>query len=170
MRTRVYMLHLAAMSLSVALASGAWAQAATSPSPSESGVRPNVGSAPAPSTAPTGAADKAGSAASTGPWTADNVTAERPFGTINTDAAGSTGDSMRTWARGRTPSERSELSGRCSVIANPANASRFSSETQRFCRDYMMVANVPTPDNPSGVPGAASTGQSGGQVGTPSEK
>jgi hypothetical protein len=77
---------------------------------------------------------------------------------------------MRTWVQGRTVSERSELSGRCSIIADPANASRYSDETQRFCREYMMVANVPTPDNPSGVPGAASTGQSGGQIQTPSEK
>jgi hypothetical protein len=164
---RAYLLPAAA-SLAMTLASTvALAQA---PNPSESGVRPNVGSAPAPSTAPTEGANRHDSAPSIGPWTADNVTAERPFGAINTDAAGTTSESMRTWAQGRTASERSELSGRCTVITNPTNASRYSSETQRFCRDYMMVANVPSPDNPSGVPGAASTGQSGGQLKTPSEK
>jgi hypothetical protein len=124
-----------------------------------------VGSAPAANTAPTGAAEKSRESASSGPWTADNVTADRPFGAISTDAAGTTPESMRTWAQSRTESEKAELSGRCAVITSSANSSKnYPSQAQEFCRDYMMVANVPTPNNPSGVPGAVSSGQSGGQL------
>ena len=52
-------------------------------------------------------------APSLGPWTADNVTAARPFGEINIMAAGTTTQSISTWAGQRTPAERAELSGRC---------------------------------------------------------
>lgn len=174
MNVRVRLVEIAAAGVLTAfVTTGALAQAGVSAS--ESGVRPNVGSAPTnPATiAPTGAAEEdreRTAELSSGPWTSDNVTAERPFGSINIDAAGNTSESMRTWAQTRSPAERAELSGRCGIIANPSNASRYTADTQRFCRDYMMVANVPTPENPTGVPGATSTGQSGSQIGSPTTK
>jgi hypothetical protein len=157
---------LVAFASTAALAQGAAGGAGSTPEgQSATGVRPNVGSAAAPTTAPTAKAESSRESASAGPWTADNVTADRPFGAISTDAAGTTPESMRTWAQTRTESERTELSGRCAVITSSANSSKYPSQAQEFCRDYMMVANVPTPSNPSGVPGATSTGQSGGQKG-----
>jgi hypothetical protein len=85
-------------------------------------------------------AKSAGAATSSGPWTADNVTAARPFGNINVTAAGSSTESMRTWAQGRSASERAELSGRCAVITSTTNASKYPADAMQFCRNYMMVA------------------------------
>jgi hypothetical protein len=170
MKVKSFVTEIASVGLFVAFASTAALAQAGGAGPTENqsgaGVRPNVGSAPSPTTAPTGAAEKSREqSASTGPWTADNVTADRPFGSISTDAAGTTPESMRSWAQSRTESEKAELSGRCAVITSSANSSKnYPSQAQEFCRDYMMVANVPTPNNPTGVPGAASTGQSGGQL------
>ena len=113
-----------------------------------------------------GAQGKAGASASQGPWTANNVTAARPFGDIDIQAAGSTSESVRTWVQTRTAAEREELRGRCEFISDPANTSRYPMNAQTFCRNYMMVSlNAPAGSNPAGVPGAASTGQSGGQLG-----
>jgi hypothetical protein len=80
---------------------------------------------------------------SPGPWTTNNVTAARPFGTIDVSAAGSTTDSVRIWSQGRTASERSELSGRCGVINAPANASLYPANAQQFCRNYLTASASP---------------------------
>jgi hypothetical protein len=47
---------------------------------------------------------------------------------------------MRTWVQGRSASERAELSGRCAVITNNANASKYPANATQFCRNYMTVA------------------------------
>jgi hypothetical protein len=88
----------------------------------------------------------AGAAApSAGPWTANNVTAQRPFGDINVSSAGTTTETVRTWAQQRSPAERAEISGRCTVITNAGNASRYPADAQQFCRNYMMVASANPP-------------------------
>lgn len=73
---------------------------------------------------------------SPGPWTADNVSAARPFGTIDISGAGTTAGQVRTWSDGRTPQERSELNGRCSVINNPTYSARYPANAQEFCRTF----------------------------------
>lgn len=80
---------------------------------------------------------------SPGPWTADNVTAARPFGNIDVSGAGSSTDSVRTWSQARTASERSELNGRCSIISNPANSARYPANAQQFCRNYVTASAAP---------------------------
>ena len=80
---------------------------------------------------------------SSGPWTTDNVAAARPFGNIDVSGAGTSTDSVRTWTQGRSASERSELSGRCSIINNPANSARYPANAQRFCRDYVTASASP---------------------------
>jgi len=83
---------------------------------------------------------------SPGPWTADNVTAARPFGNIDVSRAGTSTASVRTWYQARTPHERNELTGRCGVINNPANSARYPANAQQFCRNYLTAsANPPTP-------------------------
>jgi len=89
-------------------------------------------------------------APSSGPWTADNVTAARPFGDININAAGTTQQSVMVWVQQRTPAERAELTGRCQVITNASNASHYTADAQQFCRNYMMVASA----NPSSGKGS----------------
>jgi len=79
-------------------------------------------------------------------WTTDNVTAARPFGAIDISHAGSTTAQVRTWSLSRTPLERNELQGRCAVINESANSSRYSQDAQEFCRTYLIVAQgVPAP-------------------------
>ena len=80
---------------------------------------------------------------SPGPWTADNVTAARPFGNIDVSGAGTSTDSVRTWSQARTASERSELSGRCGIINNPANSARYPANAQQFCRSYLTASAAP---------------------------
>ena len=143
-------------------AAGSGTPGATS-SPSTSGASKGAtGSAGAGGAGQTGSAGASGSAvasgsagasASQGPWTANNVTAARPFGDINIQAAGTTPDAIRTWSQSRSATERAELQGRCDVIMNPANTSRYDMQAQTFCRNYMMVAS------------ADPTGKSGGQLG-----
>ncbi len=81
-----------------------------------------------------------------GPWTIENVSAEQPFGNIDVSRAGKTTAQVRTWAQGRTPMERNELSGRCGVVGDPANSSRYSANAQEFCSTYtaMQVITPPT--------------------------
>jgi hypothetical protein len=93
----------------------------------------------------------AGTMPSSGPWTADNVTAARPFGNINVSAAGNTTESVRTWVQGRSATERAELSGRCQVITSSTNASRYPADAQQFCRNYMMVASANPPAGKAGT-------------------
>jgi hypothetical protein len=79
---------------------------------------------------------------SAGPWTANNVTAARPFGSIDVSRAGSSAESVRTWSQGRSGTERAELTGRCEVITTPANAGRYRAGDLQFCRNYMMVGSA----------------------------
>jgi hypothetical protein len=81
-----------------------------------------------------------------GPWTTENVTAAQPFGNIDVSGAGKTTAQVRTWAQGRTPMERNELSGRCGVVGDPANSSRYPANAQEFCSTYtaMQVITPPT--------------------------
>jgi len=80
---------------------------------------------------------------SPGPWTADNVTAARPFGNIDVSRAGTSADSVRTWSQARSASEKSELTGRCSIISNPANSARYPANAQQFCRNYITASAAP---------------------------
>ena len=79
---------------------------------------------------------------SAGPWNANNVTAARPFGAIDVSRAGSSAEAVRTWAQGRSGTERAELAGRCEFITTPANAHRYGATDQQFCRNYMMVGSA----------------------------
>ena len=79
---------------------------------------------------------------SSGPWTANNVTAARPFGSIDVSRAGASAESVRTWSQGRSATERAELTGRCEFITTPANAARYGAGDQQFCRNYMMVGSA----------------------------
>ena len=79
---------------------------------------------------------------SAGPWTANNVTAARPFGSIDVSRAGASAESVRTWSQGRSATERAELTGRCEFITTPANAARYRAGDQQFCRNYMMVGSA----------------------------
>jgi hypothetical protein len=80
------------------------------------------------------------------PWTVENITPAQPFGNVDISRAGTTTAQVRTWAQGRTPMERNELSGRCQVISDPANSSRYPANAQEFCRTYsaMQVITPPT--------------------------
>lgn len=79
------------------------------------------------------------------PWTTDNVSAERPFGNIDVSRAGTTTAQVRTWAQTRTPMERNELSGRCDIIADPANSARYPANAQEFCRTYIAMSQLTPP-------------------------
>jgi hypothetical protein len=182
MRLKARLIEFASVSLIVAFAaSDAFAQAPQSGAPGSSspGAAASGGASGSAGQeskgaggalgagASAGATGKAGaSTASQGPWSANNVTAARPFGDISIEAAGTTNESVRTWAQSKSASERAEISGRCEVITDASNSSRYPMNAQAFCRTYMMVAalNAPSGGNPAGVPGAASTGQSGGQL------
>ena len=134
---------------------GAAGSGATSPSTGGSaGQSGSGGATSSPSTKGAGAgADVSGSAtkgagantASQGPWTSDNVTAARPFGELNITAAGTTNQSVSSWAQQRTPAERAEIMGRCEVITNAQNSSRFMPDAVAFCRTYMMTASANPP-------------------------
>jgi hypothetical protein len=170
MRLRSHLIEIAAAATLVAFAgSNALAQGSTATG--KAGQSGATTSQSTPSTS-TGKAEKANGAAgaqsttksagatapSSGPWTANNVTAARPFGDINVSAAGNTTESVRTWVQGRSASERAELSGRCQVISSSANASRYPADAQQFCRNYMMVASAA----PAGKAGAtAPAGKAG---------
>jgi hypothetical protein len=80
-----------------------------------------------------------------GPWTTENVSAEQPFGNIDVSAAGKTTAQVRTWARTRTPMERNELAGRCGVVGDPANSSRYPANAQEFCSTYTAMQVITPP-------------------------
>ena len=80
-----------------------------------------------------------------GPWTTENVSAEQPFGNIDVSRAGRSTAQVRTWAQGRTPMERNELSGRCQVIDDPANSSRYPANAQEFCSTYTAMQVITPP-------------------------
>ena len=87
-------------------------------------------------------AQRANNVPSGGPWSANNVTATRPFGSIDVSRAGSSAESVRTWSQGRSATERTELNGRCDVITTPANAGRYRPGDLQFCRNYMTVGSA----------------------------
>ena len=131
MRLKSRLIEFASIGLLVAFAaSDTFAQGAQPGGQESKGAGASAGAS---------AAGKAG-APSSGPWTADNVTAARPFGDISVAAAGNTNDSVRTWSQGRSASERAELSGRCGVINSPANAARYPADAKQFCSTYMSVS------------------------------
>jgi hypothetical protein len=80
-----------------------------------------------------------------GPWTIENVSAEQPFGNIDVSSAGKTTAQVRTWAQTRTPMERNELSGRCGVVGDPDNSSRYPANAQEFCRTYTAMQVITPP-------------------------
>jgi hypothetical protein len=80
-----------------------------------------------------------------GPWTTENVSAEQPFGKIDVSRAGTTTAQVRTWAQTRLPMERNELSGRCGVIGDPDNSSRYPANAQEFCRTYTAMQVITPP-------------------------
>jgi len=80
-----------------------------------------------------------------GPWTTENISAEQPFGNIDVSRAGKTTAQVRTWAQTRTPMERNELSGRCGVVGDPANSSRYPANAQEFCRTYSAMQTITPP-------------------------
>ena len=90
------------------------------------------------------AGDAANAAANavTGAWTTDTVPAAMPFGSIDVSAAGTTPASVSNWTRGRSDTEKAELSGRCSVITNSSNASRYPASAAQFCRNYRTAQNT----------------------------
>ena len=138
MRLRSHLIEIASVVVLAAFAgSNALAQGSQTTSPTG---KASGSTATQPATKGAGA-----TAPSSGPWTADNVTAARPFGDINISAAGTSTESVRTWVQGRSASERAELSGRCAVITNSSNAARYPANAQQFCRSYMMVASANPP-------------------------
>ena len=75
-------------------------------------------------------------------WTAETVSPSQPFGAIDTVPAGTTPTAVAVWVNGRTPAERAELTGRCNVINNQANASRYDTNAKNFCRNYTTAQNT----------------------------
>jgi hypothetical protein len=146
-------IEIARVGLLVAFASpGALAQSAIgqgpigqSPNPL---VAPQIGQSPNPLGAPPiGPGQPLGGAfvPLAGPWTTENVSAEQPFGNIDVSRAGKTTAQVRTWAQTRLPMERNELSGRCGVIGDPANSSRYPANAQEFCRTYTAMQVITPP-------------------------
>jgi hypothetical protein len=134
MRSRL--IEISGVGLLVAFASlGASAQGTLGQGPNPLGVPP-IGSGMPPATAFVPLA---------GPWTTENEPAEQPFGTINVSDAGKTTAQVRTWAQGRTPMERNELSGRCQVIDDPANSSRYPANAREFCSTYTAMQVITPP-------------------------
>lgn len=134
-------IEIASVGLLVAVASsGALAQSAIGQGP--------IGQSPNPlGTPPIGSGQPLGGAfvPLSGPWTTENVPAERPFGNIDVSRAGKTTAQVRTWAQMRTPMERNELSGRCGVVGDPANSSRYPANAQEFCRTYTAMQVITPP-------------------------
>ena len=133
--------------LVVFASSGALAQSAIGQGPNPL-VTPPIGQSPNPLGAPPlGPGQPLGGAfvPLSGPWTTENVAAERPFGNIDISRAGKTTAQVRTWAQTRTPMERNELSGRCGVVGDAANSSRYPADAQEFCRTYTAMQVITPP-------------------------
>ena len=128
-------IEIAGVGLLVAFISGAFAQGTLGQSPNQFGTPPiGLGKPPATAFVPLA-----------GPWTTENVSPEQPFGTIDVSDAGKTTAQVRTWAQGRTPMERNELSGRCQVIDDPANSSRYPANAVEFCSTYTAMQMITPP-------------------------
>jgi len=74
-------------------------------------------------------------------WTADNVSATMPFGSIDVGAAGTTPGSVGTWVNSRSAAEKAELTGRCNVITNRTYANRYPASAEAFCRNFQTAQN-----------------------------
>jgi hypothetical protein len=139
-------IEIARVGLLVAFASsGALAQSPIGQNPTGQGP---LGQSPNPlGTPPIGSGQPLGGAfvPLSGPWTTENVSAERPFGNIDVSRAGKTTAQVRTWAQTRTPMERNELSGRCGVVGDPANSSRYPAGAQEFCSTYSAMSVLTPP-------------------------
>lgn len=128
-------IEIAGVCLLAAFASGAVAQGTLGQGPNQFGTPlPGMAKPPAGPFVPLA-----------GPWTTENVSAEQPFGAIDVSDAGKTTAQVRTWAQGRTPMERNELSGRCQVIDDPANSSRYPANAQEFCSTYSAMQVITPP-------------------------
>ena len=144
-------IEIARVGLLVAFASsGALAQSAIGQGANPLGPPP-IGQSPNPNqlgtTPPIGPGQPLGGAfvPLAGPWTTENVSAEQPFGNIDVSRAGKTTAQVRTWAQTRLPMERNELSGRCGVIGDPDNSSRYPANAQEFCRTYTAMQVITPP-------------------------
>ncbi len=145
---------LIAVASSGAFAQGAIGQGPIGQSPNPLGAPP-IGQSPNPlgtppigqAPSPLGPGNPLGGAfvPLSGPWTTENVSAEQPFGNIDVSRAGNTTAQVRTWAQTRTPMERNELSGRCGVVGDPANSSRYPANAQQFCRTYSAMQVITPP-------------------------
>ena len=69
----------------------------------------------------------------------NDVPAARPFGNIDIAAAGTTPETVKAWSKGRSASEKSELSRRCGIINNPNYTSYYPIQAQLFCRNYIAL-------------------------------
>ena len=145
---KAHLIGIAGIGLLIAFVSNAFAQGAAEPAPNTLGNVPNSNAPGAFGTAP----NALGNAPAFGPalplpepWTPDNVPPARPFGNIDVSRAGTTTAQVRTWAQGRTPMERNELSGRCQVISDPANSQRYPANAQAFCSTYSAMQVITPP-------------------------
>ena len=152
------LIEIASIGIVFAFASAAFAQnygAGSAPGGAPTaGSEGSLGAGTAGAT-PGGAAGNVGGAGGTATttFTTDTVSTTNPFGTINVGQAGTTTESIRTWAQGRSASERAELQGRCNVITTEANSSRYPAQAVSFCRNFMTASNA----NPSGTTGGTTT-------------
>jgi hypothetical protein len=147
---KAHVIGIAGIGLFFAFTSAiALAQGAAEPAPNTLGTLPS-GSAPsalgpAPNALGSGAPAFGPALPLPEPFTPESVAPARPFGNIDISRAGTTTAQVRTWAQGRTPMERNELSGRCQVISDPANSSRYPSNAQEFCRTYSAMQVITPP-------------------------
>jgi len=149
---------IASIGIILAFASSASAQpagsygAGSAPGKAESSAGSlGAGSAGATPGGATGNLGSSGSTSYSTNWNTSTVSTTNPFGTIDINAAGTTPDSIRQWAQGRSATERAELQGRCGVIS--ANAGRYPMQAQTFCRNFMTASNA----SPGGTPGSTTT-------------
>jgi hypothetical protein len=101
-------------------------------------------------------------------FTASDVDPANPFGGVNVRGAETSNASMSTFVYALTGSQRTELTGRCGVIIDPGNSSRYEQNARDFCRSYMAVASS-TNFGATGGSGASgpSPNVSGGGGGSP---
>jgi hypothetical protein len=93
-------------------------------------------------------------------WTSDNVTADRPFGEMDTSRAGS--DFRGFWS-GLSKDQRSEFRGRCAVIGG---SDRYRSADKTLCKNAMSFDETTNEGQSNQGQGATgSVNQGGGAAG-----
>jgi hypothetical protein len=102
-----------------------------------------------------------GSAAAGGSFTVQSVDPVMPFGSINIAAAGANNASISSFAGDLSAAQKSELSGRCAVINDTANAARYPDNAKTFCRAYLTAA-VSAPSTGAGIGAGAGASSSAG--------